>query len=1011
MPWGGKLLRALRGDAEAEPQKPALAPEPPVLSPEPEAAAPEPDQPEPTLSHDEAVALLADGVRAFEAGELDQAQRTFDDLRASGRFGDWAAFRLGLIARERGDERAADEGFAAAIAANPELFWAYYERLRLPTVHNDPERRDAAVRAMVDIPWEPLEPPHVAQIEQLAAAIWRDGNRDLAGRLLARAWPSPALSATALARIAETATEPALAEAAAARLADRPQGLDAPATTAGTVHERGAFETAVHDFNARRLAAAAVGFGRLTSSPDLGGWAHFYLGRIHAGGEDQAAAARAFETAIAADPTLFWAHYERTVLARTQNAPAETLVAYVAGMSAAPWETLAEHHVRELEAVAHALWDQAREREAVELLTRLWPSAALGRLALVRLVEKGSDRKIQDEAVDRLQGAADLDETALRVLSAYFQTHGEVDREVAALERSFRAKPADFQTWLGLIRAYAKSGDRQRTSATIANGKTFPPKQRLFVTLIAHLELGDLDDAFFAFRDHCRLYSEVPKFPGIRLAYLLSDLFEVPRRDEVLGILRTFFPGDKDVALVLINAAMRDQRWDAARALFDDHFAGAANLPQNVRQAHVDILAFSGQLDEAARLLEAERIDGRLPVPFLRSTIRILSELDRWQDVFETGLHQLGDDHSFQHFLSPLIRASRKVKTSERLLDGLLALPQPLKPQQLEAIHAVAEDLAEQGDTTVLTRIEGVELPFERRHRIELKLRGRAGPAPVEKDLCIYYCADQNYLMPALVSLTALAMSNVSITRRAVFHLVVDADVVPFAREAGGAIAQRLGLSLEVTDASTIVSSADRLRTSYGLFTGGQQLSLAAYYRIFFARWLVDQQRYAQALYIDADTIVRSGLDELFATENGVPLLARHETDRPEVRHATAVHQLKGAYFNSGVLRFDLAHPALPELLDKAIAAAIDPNVNLIFQDQCALNIAFDLNMAPLPDRFNYFNPPNVSGDGISASDAVIVHFLDRPKPWDSLYRRRAREWFEWYDLVETLRQGMTLGA
>jgi lipopolysaccharide biosynthesis glycosyltransferase len=123
------------------------------------------------------------------------------------------------------------------------------------------------------------------------------------------------------------------------------------------------------------------------------------------------------------------------------------------------------------------------------------------------------------------------------------------------------------------------------------------------------------------------------------------------------------------------------------------------------------------------------------------------------------------------------------------------------------------------------------------------------------------------------------------------------------------------------------------------------------------------------------------------------------------VRHATEVHQLKGRYFNSGVLRFDLTDPELPGLLDKAIAAAIDPEVTLIFQDQCALNIAFDTKMAELPERFNYFNPPSVSGDGISATDAVIVHFLDRPKPWDSLYRRRAREWFEWYDLVQTLRQ------
>ena len=459
---------------------------------------------------------------------------------------------------------------------------------------------------------------------------------------------------------------------------------------------------------------------------------------------------------------------------------------------------------------------------------------------------------------------------------------------------------------------------------------------------------------------------------------------------------------------MLINAAMRDQRWSDARRVFDAHFADGLDTGQDVRLARIDILAYSGELAEAERLLELERVDGVLPKPFLRSSIRILSELERWSEVFELGLSHLADDNSFEHFLSVVIRASRKLHDGARLLDGLLALPRPHTPEQVEAIHAVAEDLAEQGERDVLSRIEGVDLPFERRRRIELKLRRTAEPTPNDKDLCVYYCADEAYLTPALVSLTSLAMSNAGVARRAVFYLVVNSHVVATATAATRGLCRRLGLTLEVVDAATVVSSTEGLRTGYGLFTGGQQLALAAYYRIFFARWLVAQKRFAQALYVDADTIVRSGLDELFALDDGAPLIARRDNDRPEVRHATAVHQLRGAYFNSGVLRFDLHHPELPELLDRTIAAALDPAVELIFQDQCALNIGFDTRAAALPERFNYFNPPSVSGDGVSGSEAVIIHFLDRPKPWDSLYRRPAREWFEWFDLVETLRQSPT---
>lgn len=1014
MPWGAKFRRGALGEPTS-PEPPATAPGwGDDAAPATVDAVAEP-APAPSLTQAQANELLATGTAALDRGAFDEARAAFDQVFASGQLGEWAAFRIGLLERARGDDMAAETAFDAAVAQAPQLFWAHFERLRLPSLLADRAKRDRHAETILELDWESLQPPHVAALEIVARAIAADGKRDLAGRLLARLWPADALDRESLELIAGTALDPALADAANARLAAVPAPAeptaDAPAAAQDSKAERDSFDAAVADFAAGRLAEAATTFEGLTGSSTYRGWAHFYLGRIYAGEADQTRAWHAFDAAIAADPALFWAHYERIILATSLEASVDTLTDYVERLGAVAWEAIGTGHVRELERAAHALWDQERPGEATALLARLWPSPDLGPLALVRLIEGGADREIQRLAADRLGANTELDETELRILSDYHQKHGDFDREIATLERSYRARPADFQTWLGLTRSYARKGERGRAFATIEGGKGFPPKQRLFVSLIAHLELGDLDETFFAFRDHVRLYGEVPKFPGIRLAYLLGDLFDVPRRSEVIGILSAYFPGDKDIALVLINAAMRDQRWIDARAIFDAHFAGATQMPQNVRLAHIDILAYSGGLEEAAALLEGERAGGVMPVPFLRSTIRILSELDRWQEVFDAGLKQLGDDESFRHFLSPLIRASRKVGGSARLLDGLLALPRPLRPQQLEAIHAVAEDLAEQGQADVLDRLNQVDLPFERRHRIELKLRGRAGPAQVEKDLCIYYCADQNYLMPALVSLTALAMSNVSITRRAVFHLIVDADVVPFATEAGGAIARRLGLSLEVVDASTIVSSADRLRTSYGLFTGGQQLSLAAYYRIFFARWLVDQKRYTQALYVDADTIVRSGLDEVFSLERGVPLLARYETDRPEVRHATAVHQLKGRYFNSGVLRFDLAHPDLPALLDRAIAAAIDPEVNLIFQDQCALNIAFDTQMAQLPDRFNYFNPPTVSGDGISANDAVIVHFLDRPKPWDSLYRRRAREWFEWYDLVETLRQGMTLGA
>jgi len=318
-------------------------------------------------------------------------------------------------------------------------------------------------------------------------------------------------------------------------------------------------------------------------------------------------------------------------------------------------------------------------------------------------------------------------------------------------------------------------------------------------------------------------------------------------------------------------------------------------------------------------------------------------------------------------------------------------------------LQAVAEDLAELGDTRCLELLDDAEVSVERQNRIRLKTRRLLADREEAKDVCIYYCCDRNYLMPSLVSMISLAMTNVRLSRRAAFRLVVDDDAIVEATTAAETLSRRLGLQIGVFPASHLLEDLSVLRIGYGLFTGGQALALAAYYRIFYAKYLLDQGEFDQALYVDADTIVRHGLDDLFEEEMTLPLMARHEVDRPEVRYASKVHELKSPYFNSGVLRLNLRHEAIGRAIDIAIESATNPDVELIFQDQCALNRGFDELNAELPERFNYFIPPSTSGDGIPATDAVIVHFLDRPKPWDSLYRRRAREWFDWFDIVEGL--------
>ncbi|MEJ0048086.1 MAG: glycosyltransferase [Rhodospirillales bacterium] len=151
------------------------------------------------------------------------------------------------------------------------------------------------------------------------------------------------------------------------------------------------------------------------------------------------------------------------------------------------------------------------------------------------------------------------------------------------------------------------------------------------------------------------------------------------------------------------------------------------------------------------------------------------------------------------------------------------------------------------------------------------------------------------------------------------FFIVLDDALVDVA-ERGAAAFRRAGFSVAIVPASSVVASAEKLYPAYGLFTSGHVLSSAAYYRIYFAKYLAGLNVYERAVYVDSDVLVRGTLDPLFASDlGGRPLAARLEPMRPEVRRAIALHRLQDdRYFNSGVLLFDLRHERLAANLDGA---------------------------------------------------------------------------------------------
>ena len=758
----------------------------------------------------------------------------------------------------------------------------------------------------------------------------------------------------------------------------------------------------VGDFNAAELL-----YQKLIEMGEICEWAWFSLGQIALAQKQSEQAIECFSQAIAHSPEFFWPHYERLTILLKTGASAEKLAAAADVAAGALPPGFALVHCANVETAAVQLWDARLHSQSVRLLEWISASPHLTPLALVRILEKSRDPKRVADSTERLmvRDPASLEGHVLRVLSDHMRELGNRDAELHLLRQYWQSAPNDFAAYLNLGRRLAQDGAEDELTKLRPAGTRFPSRQRSFAEIVFLVETNKSLLAFQRLRRHARLFVEVPMLLAIRTAYALAEIRDEGPLEQVTALLTVWHGEEDDVIVLMINLAIRRQDWAAAWALFDGCFAGrSGGVALNVRLIEIDLLAYTKQLDRALEKLDAERINGFFPPRLVQPAVRLLGEAGRWDAVVDVGLAALPGTVSYEHVLAPVVRAARKVGRLTDLHAALSGMPHPLASAHQTALEAVIEDMVlhEDGDLNALSgehqlsrrRLERVALLAPVKPRTE-------GAQEYKRPWAVLYCVDRGYMTPGFTSLVSGIVSNLTAAVDIDFHLLAEDDIFEEAQDLGQQVAKALGQSVTVTPAAAVVPDPSLLRESYGIFTGGQSLSLAAYYRIFFARYLVANHSYTRLLYLDADTLVRSGLDKLLGGPMEQPLMARHEVSRPEVEYAIRTHGLKSPYFNSGVLMLDATDPELPTLLDRAVAAAIDPEQLLVFQDQCALNIAFDTRHAPLQKRYNAFLTPDLGPEEVE--DAVVVHYLDRPKPWDSLYRRNAEEWLNAYALLQAL--------
>lgn len=162
---------------------------------------------------------------------------------------------------------------------------------------------------------------------------------------------------------------------------------------------------------------------------------------------------------------------------------------------------------------------------------------------------------------------------------------------------------------------------------------------------------------------------------------------------------------------------------------------------------------------------------------------------------------------------------------------------------------------------------------------------------------------------------------------------------------------------------------------------------------------------YDRVLYLDADVVCRGDVRPLFETDAALlacPDRSLHEGAARDARTyrkvAPATPGVLAAPFNAGVLSLG------PALLDGAAHArlleAVTPEVlapvTSGHTDQYLLNRLFDDVVTLVDARYNHLSTQT------PRPDAVLLHVLGRPKPWQAYplgrrWRTRRRRWAPWF--------------
>jgi len=250
----------------------------------------------------------------------------------------------------------------------------------------------------------------------------------------------------------------------------------------------------------------------------------------------------------------------------------------------------------------------------------------------------------------------------------------------------------------------------------------------------------------------------------------------------------------------------------------------------------------------------------------------------------------------------------------------------------------------------------------------------------LSQQLHIALTFDDNFWAPAYATMRSICLATPR-AQDVVFHLI-HWHLTAEHREVLTGITTEFSAKLvdhRLEDDAELAAHLARLPLAKGF-------SPIVYARLFLSHYLPESAQ--KFLFIDCDTYVRAPIEKLMGIElAGKALAAAPEPGRqlllrgPDMQPNGKPFASYDGYFNAGVLVIDrkkFAAADLPGRLDKHVETGL---IDVLYQDQDILNLAFRGDWLELEPRWNLTKPH----PALRSLDPHIVHYTTGMKPWKSL--------------------------